>query len=114
MEPDDPKEKKKLDARYYGLLLDVDLEELLDPILVNGSKDFWTKPHVMIIHRGSIDEECKLWDQCTALHDITTTTPTYSTRYQKHSSINTTRRSIIIIIMYSLPTYLWRLHRLGI
>ncbi|KAF8799428.1 hypothetical protein BYT27DRAFT_7263953 [Phlegmacium glaucopus] len=61
--PDNPKKKKKLDARYYGLLPEVDLEELLDPILANENKvfKFWTKlktdnrvtkqPHVTIVHR---------------------------------------------------------------
>ncbi|KAF8812785.1 hypothetical protein BYT27DRAFT_7207604 [Phlegmacium glaucopus] len=80
---DDPKEKKKLDARYYGLL---DLPEQLDAILVDENKDFWTKlitdsrvtkrPHFTTVHRGSIDEERELWDRCAALHWMTTTTPT--------------------------------------
>ena len=39
-------DKKKLDVRYYGLLPEVDMEELLDRALANESaanKDFWTQ-----------------------------------------------------------------------
>ncbi|KAF8799775.1 hypothetical protein BYT27DRAFT_7217503 [Phlegmacium glaucopus] len=76
--PDDPK-KKKVDARYYGLLPEVDL---LDPILVNETKDFWTKlktdnrlTHLTTVHRSSINKERELWGRCAALHEMTTTTP---------------------------------------
>ncbi|KAF8799416.1 hypothetical protein BYT27DRAFT_7263948 [Phlegmacium glaucopus] len=81
--PDHPKDKKKLDTRYYGLLPEVDLEELLDPILANENTDFWTKlkadnrvtkrPHVTIVHRNSINQERELWDRCAALHEMKTT-----------------------------------------
>jgi tRNA ligase len=83
--PDDPKDKKKLEVRYYGLLAEVDLEDLLDRALANEpqtNKDFWMqlktdrrvtkRPHVTIVHRNSIDTERELWDRCTAL---STTTP---------------------------------------
>lgn len=83
--PDDAKEKKKkkIDVRYYGLLPEVDLEELLDRALANEhqeTKDFWTslktdhrvtkRPHVTIVHRNTIDTERELWDRCTALHEM--------------------------------------------
>ncbi|KAF8799414.1 hypothetical protein BYT27DRAFT_6860971 [Phlegmacium glaucopus] len=84
--PENPKKKKKkLDARYYGLLPEVDLEKLLDPILANENKafKFWTKlktdnrvtkrPHVTIVHRSSINKEHELWDRCAALHEMKTT-----------------------------------------
>ncbi|KAF8804425.1 hypothetical protein BYT27DRAFT_7169897 [Phlegmacium glaucopus] len=81
--PDYPKDKKKLDARYYGLLPEVDLEELLGPFLANENTDFWTKlkadnrvtkrPHVTIVHRNSINQERELWDRCAALHKMKTT-----------------------------------------
>jgi tRNA ligase len=87
--PDDVKEKKKkLDARYYGLLPEVDLEELLDRTFADESqesRDFWTKlktdcrvtkwPHVTVVHRNSIETERELWDRCTALQEMTNTTP---------------------------------------
>ena len=86
--PDDPKDKKKkLDVRYYGLLAEVDLTDLLDRAFANEpqtNKDFWTqlktdhrvtkRPHVTIVHRNSIDTERELWDRCTALYEMSTTT----------------------------------------
>ncbi|KAF8799415.1 hypothetical protein BYT27DRAFT_7217725 [Phlegmacium glaucopus] len=77
--PDYPKEKK-FDVRYYGLLPEVDLEELLDPVLANESKafKFWMKlktdnrvtkrPHVTINTNYGIDALLKgklsnvVWD----------------------------------------------------
>ena len=83
-----PDDKKKVDVRYYGLLPEVDLEELLDRALAIESaanKDFWTqlktdhrvtkRPHVTIVHRNSIDTERELWDRCTGLHEMSTGTP---------------------------------------
>jgi tRNA ligase len=86
--PDDPKGKKKLDVRYYGLLAEVDLKDILDRAFANEpqtNKDFWIqlktdrrvtkRPHVTIVHRNSIDTERELWDRCTALYEKSTTTP---------------------------------------
>ena len=87
--PDDPKgKKKKLDVMYYGLLPEVDLEELLDRALANenqSNKDFWmqlkkdhrvtNRPHVTIVHKNSILTEGDVWNRCTALHEMSTTTP---------------------------------------
>jgi len=91
----DEKKKQKLEARYYGLLPEIDLEQLLDPIFANGNKDdsshdFWTKlkadqrvtkrPHVTIVHHNSITTERELWDRCAVLHDMTTTPPLFQGR----------------------------------
>ena len=88
--PDDPKDKKKLKASYYGLLPEIYLEELLDRALANKDQsvnDFWKqlktnhrvtkRPHVMIIHKTSIDTERDLWDRCTALHQMSTAVPLF-------------------------------------
>ena len=79
---------KKFDVRYYGLLPEVELEELLDRALANGDKsvkDFWAqlkkdrrvtnRPHVTILHRNAIGTEHDLWNRCTGLHEMSTTTP---------------------------------------
>ena len=88
--PDDPKDKKKLEARYYGLLPEVDLIGLLDRALANQDqpiKDFWKelktnkrvtkRPHITIVHRNSIDTERGLWDRCSALHEMSTAVPLF-------------------------------------
>ena len=85
--PDDVK-KKKLDIRYFGLLPEIDLEDLLDRILTNEhpeTKNFWTqlktnnrvakRPHVTIVHRNSIDAERELWDRCVVIHEMAASTP---------------------------------------
>lgn len=91
--PDDPKAKKKVDVRYYGLLPEVDLEEQLDRAFADEhqiGKDFWTqlktdhrvtkRPHATITHRNNIDAERQLWDHCTALHAMSTTPPLFKAR----------------------------------
>jgi tRNA ligase len=88
--PDDPNQKKKLEAQYFGLLPEVELEELLDRALANEDqaiKDFWKelktnkritkRPHITIIHRSAIDTERDLWNQCTALHEMSTAVPLF-------------------------------------
>ena len=86
--PDDPKDKKKFDVRYYGLLPEIDLEELVDSALANepqSNKDFWNqlktdnrvtkRPHVTIVHKNNINIEAELWKRCTALHEMSTAVP---------------------------------------
>ena len=88
--PDDPNQKKKLDAHYFGLLPEVELEELLDRALANENqaiKDVWKEmktnkrvtkpPHITIIHRNSIDTDRDLWNRCTALHEMSTAVPLF-------------------------------------
>ena len=87
---DDPKDKKKLKPTYYGLLPEIDLEELLDGALANKDQsvnNFWKRlktnhrvtkrPHVTIIHKSSIDTERDLWDRCTALYQMSTGVPLF-------------------------------------
>ena len=87
--PDDP-EDKKFEARYFGLLPEMNLEELLDRALANENqpiKDFWEelktnnrvikRPHVTITHRNSIDTERDLWNRCTTLHEMPTAVPQF-------------------------------------
>ena len=89
--PDEPKDKK-LETQYFGLLAEVNLEDLLDRALANANenqpiKDFWKelktnnrvtkRPHVTIIHRKSIDAERDLWNRCTALHEMSTSVPQF-------------------------------------
>ena len=87
--PDSP--QKKLEAQYFGLLPEVELEELLDRALANENqeiKDFWKemktnkrvtkRPHITIIHRTSIDTERDLWNRCTALHEMSTSVPPFN------------------------------------
>jgi len=86
--PDDPRDmKKKPDVRYYGLLPEMDLKELLDRAFADESqsnKEFWTqlktdertnkRPHVTIVHIKSIDKDSErdLWDRCTGLRELST------------------------------------------
>ena len=86
----DEKKGKKWEARYYGLLPEIDLVGLLDPVFVDirssSGSDLWTalktdqrvakRPHVTIVHRHSMHAERDLWNRCVALHHPTTTTTT--------------------------------------
>jgi tRNA ligase len=76
--PDDPK-KKAAEARYYGLLPEVDLAGLLDAQLAGteGGK-FWDqlkksgrvtkRPHVTLVHKTELPASKELWDRCAGLH----------------------------------------------
>jgi tRNA ligase len=85
--PDDSKVKNRYyDVRYYCLLPEVDLEELLDRAFANENqsnkdfKDLWTQlktdhritnwPCVTIVHKKANDKD--LWDRCTGLHEMST------------------------------------------
>ena len=87
--PDDSKNlKKKPNVRYYGLLPEVDLEDLVDHALANedeANKAFWTqlktdnrvtkRPHITFVHKGTMDTERDLWNRCAALHETSAATP---------------------------------------
>ena len=89
--PDAPKDKKKVDAQYYGLLAEVDVEDLLDRALANEKNqsvnDFWKemktanrvtrRPHITIVHRITIENERDLWNRCAALHEMSTAVPMF-------------------------------------
>jgi tRNA ligase len=78
--------KKDVTARYFGLLPEIDLDEVLGKRLLLGndvskeSKDFWThlktksrvpaRPHVTIVHKNSLPAEVHLWDRCLDLHKM--------------------------------------------
>ncbi|KAG6915576.1 hypothetical protein DXG01_010877 [Tephrocybe rancida] len=81
-------EKKAKDqARYYGLLAEVDLQEVLGTKLgalahaqgvegdaastfavLKGAGRVARRPHITIVHQNSLPAEQALWDGCAALH----------------------------------------------
>ncbi|PPQ91068.1 hypothetical protein CVT25_014736 [Psilocybe cyanescens] len=91
--PDDPKTKKgQAEPRYFGLLPEVDLVEILDERLMQDDvdkdiRDFWValkaddritkRPHVTIVHRNGKEKEHELWERCTNLHSMPVTPPTF-------------------------------------
>ncbi|KAF8893696.1 RNA ligase-domain-containing protein [Gymnopilus junonius] len=79
-------------ARYFGLLPEVDLIELLDERMQKddvdeGMRQLWAKlkeggrvtkrPHVTIVHKNSMETEKPLWDRCAALHAVTPAPPLF-------------------------------------
>jgi tRNA ligase len=76
-------EKKKEKTRYYGLLPELDLSEVLGAIMNSNTpvpdsgRLFWEKlkdtgryasrPHVTIVHSNTKEDERELWDACDAL-----------------------------------------------
>lgn len=64
--------------RYFGLLAEVDLDEVLAPALVDVA--FYAKlkeknrvtqrPHVTIVHQNSLPDGQELWDRCSRLHQV--------------------------------------------
>ncbi|THH20338.1 hypothetical protein EW146_g1028 [Bondarzewia mesenterica] len=82
------KEKTKAarPPRYYGLLAEVDLKDLLAGKLVGGegvpkeATQFWEvlnksdrvapRPHVTIVHEKSLPDEIDLWQRCESLHQL--------------------------------------------
>ena len=89
--PEDPKNKRLVNVRYYGLLAELDVEGLIDRALANANNEsaneFWkemktakripNRPHVTIVHKSAIEVEGDLWDRCTALHEMTTAIPMF-------------------------------------
>jgi tRNA ligase len=77
--PDDWK-KEKATPRYFGLLPEVDLVDILSPRLSPQDCDtsFWEdllakgrvtkRPHVTVVHRNSLPGASDLWEQCMRLH----------------------------------------------
>ncbi|OCH84021.1 hypothetical protein OBBRIDRAFT_892032 [Obba rivulosa] len=83
--PDDPKKKAPPKARYFGILAEVDLQDVLgrrvaEPDASAESKAFFKKleggkriakrPHVTIVHSKSLPAEQELWDRCMGLHSL--------------------------------------------
>lgn len=85
------KQKKGKRPRYYGIVPNVDLLELLDPFFSEGGdavvvdgREFFTelkntgriteKPHITIVHKNSLHSESahQLWARCSKLHPSST------------------------------------------
>jgi tRNA ligase len=89
----DDQKKKNAAHRYFGLLPELDLEDVLGKkldVAVSGSGKvadadaqaslFWgelkggkrvtKRPHVTIVHRKSLPAEQNLWNKCAALHRL--------------------------------------------
>ncbi|KAK7034072.1 tRNA ligase [Paramarasmius palmivorus] len=73
-----PKEKVR-DPRYYALLPEVKLKEVLDEALGDSKETaFWEhlkqndritkRPHITLVHEKNIPQMVELWERCTALH----------------------------------------------
>jgi tRNA ligase len=73
---------KRATPRYFGLLPEVDLQDLIQRRFGLGdvsdeSRSFWRcitensrvqkRPHVTIVHQGSLPQESELWDRCMRL-----------------------------------------------
>jgi tRNA ligase len=87
---DDVRERKDIRPRYYGLLAEVELVEVLQQRLgLLGSDTSQVavpaiqslgklidagrvskRPHVTIVHQNSLPGEVALWDRCMKLHDL--------------------------------------------
>ncbi|KAI0646684.1 RNA ligase-domain-containing protein [Trametes meyenii] len=80
------KTKPPAAPRYFGIVAEVDLNQVVAPALASASasslppaaQTFWasltannrvtTRPHVTIVHSKALPGEQALWDRCTALH----------------------------------------------
>ncbi|KAI0938363.1 hypothetical protein AcV5_000059 [Taiwanofungus camphoratus] len=91
---DDQKAKKMSAARYYGILAEVDLKDIIGKRMAeqdvpNAAKKFWEqlslqnrvtpRPHVTIVHSKSLPAEQPLWERCRDLH-VLTSPPLFSFR----------------------------------
>ncbi|KAF4616870.1 hypothetical protein D9613_008917 [Agrocybe pediades] len=93
--PDEKKEKKDTSARYFGMLPEVDLEQIIDSRLAAADaknnptaeviNKFWThlkstkrvakRPHITIVHRNTLSDpeaqlDHELWERCGALQQL--------------------------------------------
>jgi tRNA ligase len=84
--PSEKKAQKTAALRYFGLLPEVDLTEVVGNRLEGAadvqaaSQTFWQnlkakgrvtrRPHVTIVHSNSLHEEAELWDRCQVLHRL--------------------------------------------
>ena len=84
--PDEPAKKGKTSgARYYGLLPELDLEEMLEEQLKGSDEHAEAKevfeslkkggrvtmrPHVTVVHSKSLPGEKTLWDDCAKLNGL--------------------------------------------
>lgn len=78
----DDKKDIKATPRYFGLLPEVNLLDVLGPTLSaqDGDNSFWEhlvaknrvtkRPHVTIVHKNSLPAESDLWERCMAFHRV--------------------------------------------
>jgi len=79
----DKKKEKEMKPRYFGILPEIDLEELVGNKIAELTEEhparvFWenlkadqrvtTRPHITIVHSKSLPSEQDLWDRCMSLH----------------------------------------------
>ena len=80
------KDEKHTTPRYFGLLPEVDLENLVEealksnPDLPEDCRTLWAemkqtgrvtkRPHVTIVHRNCSEAENEVWERCLALHRL--------------------------------------------
>jgi tRNA ligase len=80
-----PEAKEPATPRYFGLLAEVDLVDLLDGHITrqeNSLREFWDslkvsgrvarRPHVTIVHSKQLPEKITLWERCAALQAVST------------------------------------------
>ncbi|KAI0674682.1 RNA ligase-domain-containing protein [Trametes maxima] len=83
-----PSKKTKPPAapRYFGIVAEVDLNQVVAPALASASslppaaRAFWasltannrvtTRPHVTLVHSKALPGAQALWDRCAALHEL--------------------------------------------
>jgi tRNA ligase len=79
---DKKKDEKGGNPRYFGLLAEIDLDEVVGNNLDASESDvtLWQhltrkgrvakRPHVTIVHSKSLPSETELWEQCMRLHRL--------------------------------------------
>lgn len=83
--PNEDKKAAAAEARYFGLLAEIDLDSALNGTLEEDTgsesgKEFWdhlcsnnriaSRPHVTIVHSKNLPKDTPLWDRCKALHAL--------------------------------------------
>ncbi|EMD34614.1 hypothetical protein CERSUDRAFT_116777 [Gelatoporia subvermispora B] len=82
---DDPKKKAPPKPRYFGILAELDVDDVLSARMAEADvsaegKDFFEKlksnkrvtkrPHVTIVHSKALPAQQELWDRCMGLHSL--------------------------------------------
>jgi tRNA ligase len=78
--PEPKSREKSKGPRYYGLLPEVDLTTLLNPLIADapdGPREFWARlnkqkrvvkqPHITLAHQNNLPGDQALWDACAAV-----------------------------------------------
>ncbi|KAJ3987032.1 RNA ligase [Lentinula detonsa] len=77
----EPKQKQKdKDPRYFGILPEINLEQVLTKVFGESSTSYtmWThlkqnkrvaqRPHITLVHKKNLPAENELWERCMNLH----------------------------------------------